>query len=216
MDDRFPRPLRFLVDKLSFISMPNLGTLIAGLAILGFVGQNMLNAPMDRFLFDPQAFMAGEYWRLFAFPTLNDPIWLLFFCMYVYFIFGMLETNWGEAPTTIFTLLSYLAALGASFFAGVPLSVWTSVMENVSLAFGTLFPEMEFYLFFILPVKAKYLALLAGGLFLYQFFTGSMAVKGYLAIMLSPYILFFAPLLVSTIRSRLAIARNRRRFGDDR
>lgn len=213
MDDRFPKYLRFLVDKLSFLSLPNLGTLIAGLAILGFVGQNMLGAPMDRFLFDPERFMAGEYWRLFAFPTLNDPLWLLFFVLYVYFIFGMLENSWGEAPTTIFTLLSYTAALGASFFAGQPLSVWTSVIENVSLAFGTLFPEMEFYLFFILPVKAKWLAMLAGGLFLYQFIMGSLAMKAFLLIMLSPYLIFFAPLLFRTIRSRWQVARNRKRFG---
>ncbi len=53
MDDRFPKPLRFLVNKLSFLGIPNLGILIAGLAILGFVGQTILNAPMDRFIFDP-------------------------------------------------------------------------------------------------------------------------------------------------------------------
>lgn len=215
MDSRFPKALRFLVDKLSFISMPNLGIFIAGLAILGFVGQNILGAPMERFLFDPELFMQGEYWRIFAFPTLNDPLWLFFFVMYVYFIFGMLEANWGEAPTTIFTLFSYLAALGASFFAGAPLSVWTNVMENVSLAFGTLFPEMEFYLFFILPVRAKWLAALAGGLFLYQFLVGSLAMKLFLLIMLSPYLVFFGPVLWKAGRARWAVSRNRRRFGGD-
>jgi hypothetical protein len=213
MDDRFPKFTRVIVDKLSFLSLPNLGTLIAGLAILGFVGHSILNAPMERFLFDPQAFLAGEYWRIFAFPTLTDPLWLLFFCMYVYFIFGMMESSWGEAPTTIYTLLSYLAALGASFFAGAPLSVWTSVMENISLGFGTLFPEMEFYLFFILPVKAKWLALFAGALFLYQFATGSLAMKGFLLIMLSPYLLFFGPVLYRAGRAKWKISRNRKRFG---
>ena len=215
MDNRFPKALRTVVDKLSFISMPNLGTLIAGLAILGFVGHTILNAPMERFLFDPQAFLAGEYWRIFAFPTLTDPLWLLFFCMYVYFIFGMLESSWGEAPTTLYTLLSYLAALGASFFAGAPLSVWTSVMENISLGFGTLFPEMEFYLFFVLPVKAKWLAMLAGGLFVYQFLTGSVAMKGFLLIMLSPYLIFFGPVLYKAGVARWKISRNRKRFGGD-
>ncbi len=213
MDDRFPKYLRFIVAKLSFISLPGLGTLIAGLAVLGFVGQTLLGAPLDRFLFDPELFLAGEYWRVFAFPTLNDPLWLLFFVMYVYFIFGMLETSWGEAPTTLYTLSSYLAALGASFFAGQPLSVWTSVIENISLAFGTLFPEMEFYLFFVLPVKAKWLAALAGVLFIYQFLTGSFAMKIFLLIMLSPYLFFFGPVLYTMARRKLLVARNRKRFG---
>jgi hypothetical protein len=213
MDDRFPKYLRFIVRKLEFLSFPGLGTLIAGLAVLGFIGLDVLNAPMDRFLFDPNAFLAGEYWRVFAFPTFDNPLWLLFFVLYVYFIFGMLESSWGEAPTTLYTLLSYLSALGASFFAGQPLSVWTHVIENISLAFGTLFPEMEFYLFFILPVKAKWLAAFAGVLFLYQFIVGSLAMKIFLLIMLSPYLIFFGPLLFQLVRRRIQIARNRNRFG---
>lgn len=215
MDDRFPKYLRFLVHKLDFISLPNLGMLIAGLAVLGFVGQNILQAPMHRFLFDPELFMQGEYWRIFAFPTLNDPLWLLFFVMYVYFVFQMLETSWGEAPTTIYTLLSYIAALAASFFAGTPLPIWTLVIENVSLAFGTLFPELEFYLFFVLPVKAKWLSMLAGAIFAYQFISGDWTMKVYLLIMLSPYLLFFSPLLYRAVHTRVKVLRNRRRFGGE-
>jgi hypothetical protein len=214
MDDRFPKALRFIVNKLSFISLPNLGILVAGLAILGFVGRNMLEAPMDRFLFDPGAVMQGEFWRLFAFPTIDHPLWLFFFCLYVHFVFQHLSESWGEAPTTIFTLCSYLAALAASFFAGAPLAIWTAVMQNVSLAFGTLFPEMELLLL-VLPVKAKWLAWLAGGLLLYQFFTGSLAMKGFLLIMLSPYLVFFGPYLFRTVQTRIRVARNRRRFGGE-
>ncbi len=212
MDDRFPKSLRFVIRKLSFISLPNLGMLIAGLAVLGFVGQNMLGIPMERFLFDPQLFLEGEYQRIFAYPNFDQPIWLFFFCLYVYFVFQMLEESWGEAPTTIFTLLSYLAAVGASFFAGRALPIWEFVMQNVSLAFGTLFPELEFYLFFVLPVKAKWLAMLAGGLFFYQFVVGSLADKGFLAIVLSPYLIFFGPLLYKNVRTRFRVRNNRNRF----
>jgi hypothetical protein len=76
-------------------------------------------------------------------------------------------------------------------------------MENISLAFGTLFPEMEFYLFFILPVKAKWLAFFAGGVFLFQFLTGSMAMKLFLLMVLSPYLLFFGPYLIKELRLKL-------------
>ncbi|MBY0371745.1 hypothetical protein K2X33_13760 [bacterium] len=215
MDHRFPKYLRFLVGKLDFISLPNLGMLISGLAVLGFVGQHVLNAPLDRFLFDPVAFMDGEYWRVFAFPVTSGPILLLFFVLYAYFIFGQLESSWGEAPTTIFTILSYLAAMGASFYAGVPLPIWQHVLTNVSLAFGSLFPDQELYFFGILPVKAKWLAALAGALLAYQFFTSNMYVKIYLVIMLSPYFVFFGPMLYKAAKMRLSVNRNRRRWGGD-
>lgn len=213
MDSRFPRYLRALVDKLDFLSLPNLGMLIAGLAVLGFVGQNILNAPMERFLFSPEAVAEGEYWRLFAFPILNNPLFLLFFCLYAYFIFGMLQTSWGEAPTTIYTLLSYLSGIGASFYAGASLSIWENVLTNVSLAFGTLFPEMEFYLFFLLPVKAKWLAAFAGAIFIYQFVVGGFHTKVFLLIMLSPYLLFFGPLLYHSAKMWWRSRNSRGKFG---
>ncbi len=164
-------------------------------------------------MFDPIAVRNGEYWRLFAFPMITSPIWLLFFCLYSYFVFGTLESSWGEGPLTVFTLFCYTAALGASFISGQPLSVWTHILQNMSLAFGTLFPEMEFLLFFILPVKAKWLALLAGGIFLFQFLIGSLWTKLFLLIVLSPYLIFFKPMLVGIVRLKLKVIKNRNRFG---
>ena len=212
MDDRFPKYLRFTISKLSFLAIPNLGMLIAGLAILGFVGLVFLQAPVERFTFNPYAFWAGEYWRIFAFPIFDSPIWLTFFCLYVYFIYGMLETSWGEAPTTIFTVFTYAMAVVASLAFGQSMEIWTTTIIIVGLAFGTLFPEMEFYLFFVLPVKAKWLSALGGLIFLYEFITGTMATRGFLLIVLSPYLIFFGPYLVRTVMTRLQIRRNRNRF----
>jgi len=214
MDDRFPNWLRRVVSALSFLSLPNLGPLICGLAVLGFIGSEVLQAPIERFLFDPQAFLAGEWWRFFAFPTLTDPLWLLFFCMYVYFVFGLLETSWGEAPLTLYTFFSYAMALVASLISGKALTIWTHVLENISLAFGTLFPEMELLLFFVLPVTAKWLALFAGLVFLWQFVTGSDNQRLFLFLVLLPYFVFFGPVLYKNLRMRWKISRNRRRFDD--
>jgi hypothetical protein len=200
MDDRFPNYLRWLARKFEFFAVPNLGMLIAGLAILGFIGIRILGAPMERFVFDPDLVMQGEWWRLFAFPVMNDPIWLLFFVMFVHYTMMTLETAWGTSPLTLFTFLSYCAALGASFLSHRPLSIWVHVMENISLAFGTLFPEVEFYLFFVLPVKAKWLALFAGALFFLQFLVGDATQKLFLVMVLSPYLLFFGPYVIRIAR----------------
>lgn len=210
MDDRFPKYLRWLTRKLEFLALPNLGMLICGLAVLGFIGNKIMGAPLERFMFDPDLVLQGEWWRLFAFPTLTDPIWLLFFVLYTHYTMMTLEAVWGTSPLTLFTGLSYLAALGASFLAHRPLSIWVHVMENISLAFGTLFPDVEFYLFFIIPMKAKWLALFAGALFLLQFVTGDNANRLFLLVILSPYLLFFSPILYRAIKQEI---RRRRRGG---
>lgn len=218
MDERFPKFLRFLVRKLDFLGLPNLGTLIAALAVLGFVGKVFLGAPVERFVFDPFLVMQGEWWRLFAYPiseSLSDPIWLIFFVLYIYFVLNSLEAHWGPGPLTLFTGLSYIATIGAAFAAGRAVNVWLHVIENISLAFGTLFPEVEFYLFFILPIRAKWLALFAGAILLIQFVLGSIDTKLFLAISLSPYLLFFSKILYSHIRLRIRMARSRNRWKGD-
>lgn len=218
MDERFPKPLRWLAKKLEFIAVPNLGPLICALAGMALVAKLFWGTPLERFMFDPEAVRQGEWWRLFAFPlpTGTDGtfgmIWAIFYLLYIYYVFSALEQAWGAASLTLFVLVGYIAALGGAFLVDQPLSIWFYVIENVSLAFGTLFPEMEFYIYFILPVKAKWLAMLAGALVLLQFIVGSVMTKLFLLIVMSPYLIFFSPMLIRAIKTRRAISRNRRRF----
>jgi len=199
MQDPTPKYLQWIIQKLRFIAIPNLGVLIAGLAILGFIGVEILHTPMDRFVFDPELVREGEWHRLFSFPIIQNPIFLFFFALVVYYTVGTLEASWGLPQTTFYVLMSYFCAMGASFLSDVRLNLWQQVMENLMLAFGTLFPNIEFYLFFIIPVKAKWLAAFAGLLVLFQFFTGSNDVKIFLVICYLPYLLFFGPYLYRTI-----------------
>src|SRR5688572_25801310 len=114
------------------MGLPNLGPLICGLAVLGFIGTTVLNAPLHNFTFDPQLVRNGEWWRLFAFPvsaSLTNPIWMLFYVMYIYFIYNALEENWGPGPLTFFTFLSYVCALGGSVLTNTPTNIWYFVLE---------------------------------------------------------------------------------------
>jgi hypothetical protein len=218
VDERFPRYIRWIVARLDFIGLPNLGMLICGLAVLAFVGKVFLGAPLEHFIFDPGMVLAGEWWRLLAFPItprLENPIFFLFFVLYVYYVVGSLEGEWGPGPTTVFILFSYLVAIAGSFITMMPMFIWFYVLENVSLAFGTVFPEMELYFYGLLPVKAKWLALLWGAILLLQFLTGDLFYKLFLLVVMSPYLLFFSPILYGNIRHRMIVARNRRRFDSD-
>lgn len=219
MDDHLPRYLRWLIRKLGFLAVPNLGMLICGLAILAFLAQNFWGTPYERFVFDPDRVLEGEWWRLFAFPlssSLDNPIWLLFYLLFVYYVLGALESAWGAAPLTLFVMLGYLSALGGAFLTGQPVSIWFYVLENAGLAFGTLFPNVELLLFLIIPVKAKWLAWLSVGLIGFQFFEGDIAVKIFIPIALFPYFLFFTPRLIHNIKTRIRVAKNRQRFNSER
>ena len=218
MDERFPSWLRKTVGKLDFLGLPNLGALVCGLAVLGFIGVTSGQFPLEKFIFDPEMVRQGEWWRLFPYPVseaLTNPIWLLFFVLYVYFVMQALESTWGPGPLTVFVILCYAAAVGGSFLTNRPVFIWLYILENISLAFGTLFPNFEIYVMFVIPAKAKWLALLAGVLLLWQFIMGGWDTKLFLLVVLSPYLLFFSPLLVGHVRTRMKVAKNRRRFEED-
>jgi len=215
VDERFPKYLRWLVHKLDFIGLPNLGMLICGLAVLGFVGQHMLGAPLHQFTFHPELIRQGQWWRLFAFPVsegLANPIWLLFYVMYIYFVMNALEGQWGPGPLTVFTMMAYACTMAGSVVTNQATNIWYHVLENVSLAFGTLFPNVELLLFFVLPVKAKWLAMLAGAVLTFQFLTNDSSGKIFLLLALSPYLLWFGPYLISTVRSKYKMAKHKKRF----
>lgn len=203
MDERFPKYLRWLSRKLEWLAVPNLGTLIAGLAVLAFVAKVFLNVPMERFMFDPELVLQGEWWRLFSFPLergLDNPIWLIFYVLYLYFVLNTLEQAWGASPVTLFLMLGYIASLAGAFLTGLPISPWFYILQNVSLAFGTLFPEFQMYIYFVIPVKAKWLALLAAAFIFIDFLMGGWVKKGFILIVLLPYFMFFGPLLWNYVR----------------
>jgi len=218
MDNQLPAYLRWVIRRFSFLAVPNLALLVCGLTLLAFIGQHVLHAPMDRFMFDPDLVLQGDWWRVFAYPVpegMSNPLWLIFYLLYVYYVMNALEQHWGPGPLTLFTFLSYVSAMGAAFVAHRPISIWFYVVQNVSLAFGTLFPNLELLLFFVLPVKAKWLAALAGVLLGWQFIVGGLLTKIFLLIVLAPYFMFFGPSLYRTVKLRWQVRNNRKRHDTD-
>ncbi len=105
----------------------------------------------------------GEWWRLVTFvaepPTAN--LLFAFFGWYLFYMMGTaLEHHWGALRYNLFLLVGYLATVAASFLTPqFPASI-TFLGGSVFLAFAFLYPDFELRLFFILPVKIKWLALL--------------------------------------------------------
>lgn len=218
MDERFPKWLRTVLQKLDFLGIPNLGPLVCGMAVLAFIAQHSGTIPYERFVFNPYLVLEGEWWRLFTFPVsqaLSNPLWLLMYVLYLYFVVNTLESHWGPGPTTVYLILGYVSALAGAFITMRPIEIWYYILENVSLAFGTLFPNFELMLYFVLPVKAKWLAMLAGALILLKFIAGGMATKILLLCALFPYLLFFGPFLFKELQMKRKAAAHRKRFDKD-
>ena len=128
--------------------------------------------------FNLDALLHGEVWRLVTFvfvPAYSSPFALLISLYFYYWIGSTLERQWGTAKFNLYyisgALLTVLGVVLASLITGNPyLTAAGTGYVNLSMffAFAFLFPDTTVLLFFILPVKMKWLAYLDGALFAFD------------------------------------------------
>jgi len=103
-------------------------------------------------------------WQVFTYMFLHGGLFHLLFNMLALWMFGMeLETIWGSRRFLVFYLACGVAA-GVANILVAPLLGQTAptvgasgAVFGVLIAFAMLFPNRPIYLYFLLPVKAKYL-----------------------------------------------------------
>lgn len=168
-------------------AIPNLMYYIIILYALGFVVEVVSpNLYVTWLALDAAAILRGEVWRIFTFiiqpPT--GSFLFIFFSLYLYYMIGkMLEYQWGAFKFNLYffsgLLLHVAACLLIYVVTGYNLSYGTMYL-NMSLffAFAALFPDVQFLLFFILPIKCKYLGYANGLYFIITIIAGFTIPEG--------------------------------------
>lgn len=122
---------------------------------------------------DTAAVFRGEVWRVITyvlFPT-SSGIWLFFSLIFYYWLGETLERLWGSAKFTIYyvsgTLLTAIAVLLAALIDGNRYFVAGADYVSLSLffAYAMTYPDAMVRIYFLIPVKMKWLAWLDGALF---------------------------------------------------
>lgn len=103
------------------------------------------------------------FWQLFTYMFMHASFTHILFNMLALWMFGMeLEHVWGSRKFLIYYLLCGFGGglanlLIAPMFTSVGPTVGASgAVYGVLLAFGMMFPERPIYIYFLLPIKAKY------------------------------------------------------------
>lgn len=150
-----------------------------------------------------EAILHGQVWRLVTFliyyPVSFGPM-IVFdaLMLYLYFRIGnTLESIWGAFRFNVYLFMGILGHILAAFviyFAtglSLPLTA-TNLNMSLFLAFAATFPEMQFYLYGILPIKAKWLGLAYGAIAFWGVFTGSFLGRITTFLSLANFVIFFA------------------------
>lgn len=131
----------------------------------------VINMISPRFLsymtFNPSYIMHGQIWRLISFafiPPSTGLLAIIAFYFY-YFIGSTLEARWGTVRFNIYflsgILLTVLYGLFIYFVFGMTVNLNAQfIYLSMFFSFAAMFPDTQVLLFFIIPVKMKWLGII--------------------------------------------------------
>ncbi|HSR66672.1 MAG TPA: rhomboid family intramembrane serine protease [Acidobacteriota bacterium] len=112
-------------------------------------------------------------WQGITYIFLHGDFFHLLMNMFVLWMFGStLEAHWGSSQ---FLRFFFITGIGAGLLSAavdyssyIPIIGASGAIYGLLAAFGMLFPERPIFIYFILPIKAKYFVLLTAGLVLFS------------------------------------------------
>lgn len=208
---------RYAIRNLTlYIAVANVAVVLITWVVFGGNAYNTVAA----FALIPEKVLRGQIWRLVTFAFLPDnysPIWIFFTAYLTYMIGQSLEYYWGRFKLNIYFFIGMLGTIIAAFISGAGT---TGYYLNLSLflAYATLFPNQELMLFFVLPVKVKWLGILDAAFLILSLFNsirlGVWHMAAAIVVSFINYFIFFGDDFIKWIKLKRQVAQNRKRFFD--
>ena len=210
-----------LERRFGFLGIPGLTRILVGFTALVFALKWWLGEGGEGYVsmldLDPARIRHGEIWRVFTYifiPQTRSPWWILFALWFLWWIGEGLERAFGPFRLTLYFFIGMIGTTIAAFFFGNQFSN-TMLLASLFYAFAHFYPDEIIYLFFILPVKIKWIAWVSAVFLLAGFFTRTNSYRISLIAALSNYLIFFGPEIIHGIRHRHDVSTRRRRFESD-
>lgn len=192
--------LNKLERKYGRYAIPNLPLYIVILYGIGTIMNLFSKSFYYNFSLNPYMVLHGQPWRIVTFlvttPETNI-IFLIFVLMFYYSIGESLVQVWGAFRFNMYVLVGVIGTIAASFLVYAiypsPYIFMDTYYLNLSLflAFAAIFPNMQVYLYGILPLKVKWLAIVDVVLLAFSFIQGGLGTKVSIVVSLINFLLFY-------------------------
>ena len=165
--------------KIGKYAIPNLMIYLIAAYCIGFVIYTVNPNFMLMLTLSPYHILHGQVWRLITWilmPTDTRVFSLMIMALLYYQLGSALERSWGTFRFNVYIFGGMLfTVIGAFILYGIYAAAGTGSLETISLissltfttnyinltiflAFAVMYPEMQILLFFIIPVKMKWMA----------------------------------------------------------
>ena len=193
-----------LEKKFGRFAIPNLTMYLIGAYIIGFGIYYFLPGLFKWLTLEPYFILKGQVWRVISWilvPPSGSLISIIFIVLLYYSLGTALERAWGTFRYNVYIfsgiLFTVIGAFALYFIAGTGMigygGLFSTYYINMSifLAFAVSYPDMELLLYFIIPIKMKWMAILYAVFILYGFIAGNFISKVAIAASLLNFVVFF-------------------------
>jgi Predicted membrane protein len=186
-----------LERKLGKYAVKNLMLIVVGAMAIVFVMDMMIFSVagisvIERLSFNREALLRGEVWRIitFIFIPPNTSIIFIIFSLYFYYMIGSaLENEWGAFRFNMFYLCGIIGTIISGMITGIAVNDFLNM--SLFLAFAAFYPEFEVRMFFLIPIKMKYLAYVDIALILYMFYLSGWSGRAAILASVVNLLIFF-------------------------
>lgn len=187
----------YLERKFGKYAIHNLMKLIA----FGMAAVYIMSFISDKFIynlaFSWELVKSGQVWRIitFIFVPESRGFFAIFYFLILIFFGDIIERYYGAFKLNLYVLAGCIGTIIANIIiekmTGVAIPITNSYLYlSLMLLVATIAPDFELRLYFFIPVKLKYLAIVYAGLTLFSFFTGNILVKIVIGFSFINYLIF--------------------------
>ena len=203
-----------LERRFGFLAIPGLIRVVVVFNVLVFILVRLNPDFVSVLQLDPTRILHGEVWRLITYifvPQTFSYLWVILVLWFLWFIGDGLERAWGPFRLTLYFFVGMIGTTAAAFFFG---SNFSNAMLTASLfyAFARFYPDEVIYVFFVLPLKIKWVAWVSAAFLLYGFVVSSNSYRMALIAAFANYLIFFGPEIYQEARQRRGVVDRRKRF----
>ncbi len=166
----------------------------------------------EAFVLDGNAIKSGEVWRLVTFLFMPwsisggmlGPIWTLMGLLFLYTIGNSLEQQWGTFRFDAFYFLAAIGTIASALLVGPVTNFF--IDQALLLAFAIEFPDYEILIYFVLPVRMRWIGLLTAAFLVWQFISGDWPARAGIAVAVGTLLLFCGEALRSRLQGKARIS----------
>lgn len=211
--------LNKLERKIGRYAIPNLIVWMIGAYTIGFVLYTVSPSILNLLTLSPYHILHGQIWRLFTWvlmPTESNLIFLLIMALFYYQLGTTLERTWGTFRFNVYifsgmiftvigafvlyaiyyvqnlSAITAMPALAANLSSSLGWGYSVNYINmSIFLAFAVMYPDMQVMLYFIIPIKMKWMAIVYGVLIVYNFVMSGWAGRISIVMSMLSFIVFF-------------------------